>query len=703
MLKQKTLFFALLLASSVVLAAPPQDTAFFDKVSPTLWAQASANPQGEVEVIVGLQLPEAVEDQPKPFARERLLAIEAAGQAVAQEVVTLGGRVLERYSHIPAVAAVVPAVALPYLAAHPQVRHLGHNWKVRAFDAEGEALMRVPEVRQLGYTGENVGIAILDSGVNYNHSELSPGGTQPSAKTIKLWDAINNDDDPMDDNGHGTSVASVAAGKTLGVARAGRVVAVKVLDAEGSGSGTKILSGLNKVLQSIASGNPYNIKVVNMSLGGYLCADWDPVKQECRRYDVPPQPCDEVDPGTSSAFQDLRNAGVLVTVAAGNGGCTTGVAWPACLSNALAVGAVYDDTFFAIGFGEGQCTAGGCSDFLVNADDVTCYSDSGEKLDVWAPGSETMAAEMSGGSAAFHGTSAAAPYVAGVAALLSQAVPTRTSDQLFAAIRNTGKPVTDRRNNVNITRNRVDALQALQALQGSGGTSFAFTYYLTGIARWPGFPPAYWYSDVAIFNPGSSSATVKMTFLSSTTSLQPVEFTLAGKAQAAWKDVLAQAFGFSGEAVGAILVESSQPVKALARTYSQVNVQQQNGSLALGTMGQFIEGIEVGKALTANQVGYLVNLRSDPPFRTNVEFVNVGQEPAQVEVRFFTNNGTPIATVPLAIPAQRRVQQGKALPDGYQAAYAEVRVYTPGGKVIGLASVVDGNSTDPTTIPLWVP
>ncbi|KDA52882.1 hypothetical protein EG19_09280 [Thermoanaerobaculum aquaticum] len=690
MFKQKTLFFALFLASSVVLAAAPQDTAFFDKVSPTLWAQASANPQGEVEVIVGLQLPEVLEDQPKPFARERLLAIEAAGQAVAQEVVTLGGRVLERYSHIPAVAAVVPAVALPYLAAHPQVRHLGHNWKVKAFDAEGEALMRVPEVRQLGYTGENVGIAILDSGVNYNHSELSPGGTDASAKTVKLWDAINNDDDPMDDNGHGTSVASVAAGKTLGVARAGRVVAVKVLDAEGSGSGTKILSGLNKVLQSITSGNPYNIKVVNMSLGGYDDTSWPPGAGTC----------DSLDTTTFTAFQDLRNAGVLVTVAAGNGGCTTGVAWPACLSNALAVGAVYDDTFFGIGFGEGQCMAGGCTELLVNADDVTCYSDSGEKLDVWAPGSETMAAEMSGGSAAFHGTSAAAPYVAGVAALLSQAVPTRTSDQLFAAIRNTGKPVTDKRNN--ITRNRVDALQALQALQGGSGGS-AFTYYLTGIARWPGFPPAYWYSDVAVFNPGSSSATVKMTFLSSTTSLQPVEFTLAGKAQAAWKDVLAQAFGFSGEAVGAILVESSQPVKALARTYSQVNVQQQNGSLALGTMGQFIEGIEVGKALTANQVGYLVNLRSDPPFRTNVEFVNVGQQLAQVEVRFFTNNGTPITTVSLDIPAQRRVQQGRALPDGYQAAYAEVRVLTSGGKVIGIASVVDGNSTDPTTIPLWVP
>lgn len=692
MFTRKNVLLALFLASSVVLAAAPQDSTFFDKVSPTLWAQASANPQGEVEVIVGLQLPKTVAEEPKPFARERLTAIASAGDAVAKEVLTLGGRVLERYSHIPALAAVVPVAVLPHLAAHPQVRHLGHNWKVKAFDAEGEALMHVPEVRQLGYTGENVGIAVLDTGVNYNHSELAPGGTDASAKTVKLWDAVNNDDDPMDDEGHGTATASIAAGKTLGVARAGRVVAVKVLDNKGSGTGTQILSGINKVLASIANGNPYNIKALNMSLGGYDDEAWPPGSGTC----------DSLDTTTFTAFQSLRNAGVLVVVAAGNGGCTTGVAWPACLSNAMAVGAVYDDNFFMMSFGEGQCNSGGCTDLLPppSPDMVTCYSDSGEKLDVWAPGSETTAAQMSGGTAAFHGTSAAAPYVAGVAALLSQAVPNRTSDALFATIRNTGKPVKDTRNN--ITRNRVDALQALQALQG-GGSGSSFAYYLTGIARWPGFPPAFWYSDVAIFNPGSASTTVKMTFLSSTTSLQPVEFSLASKAQAAWKDVLAQAFGFSGEAVGAILVESPQPVKVLARTYSQVNVQQQNGSLALGTMGQFIEGVEVSKALTSGQVGYLVNLRSDPPFRTNVEFVNTSQELAQAEVRFFTNNGTPIATVTMDIPAQRRVQLGKALPEGYQAAYAEVRVLTSGGKVVGLASVVDGNSTDPTTIPLWVP
>lgn len=690
MLRKKTVAAMFFFSAGTLFAAAPQDTAFFEKVSPVLWAQASDSPQGEVEVIVTLQLPPIQEREALPFARERLVAIDSAGQAVSQEIAAFGGRVLERYTYIPALAAVVPVAALPYLAAHPQVRHLGHNLKVKAFDAEGEALMHVPEVRQLGWTGQNIGIAVLDSGVNYNHPELAPGGTDASAKTVKLWDAVNNDADPMDDEGHGTAVASIAAGKTLGVARNARVVAVKVLDAQGNGTGTQILSGINKILASINAGNPYNIRVANLSLGGYDDTAWPPGSGTC----------DNLDPATFSAFQSLRQAGVLVVVAAGNGGCTTGVAWPACLSNAMAVGATYDGTFFSIGFGKGQCMSGGCSELLVNADDVACYSDSGEKLDVWAPGSEALAARSSGGMQGIHGTSASAPYVSGVGALLSQAVPDRTSDALFAAIRNTGKPVTDNRNG--ITRNRVDALQALQALQG-GGSSTTYAYYLTGVARWPGYPPAYWYTDLAVFNPNTTPTSVRLTFLSSNASLTPVEFQLAARSQATWRDVLATAFGFSGQAVGAILVESSQRLKVLARTYSQVQVKQPDDTLAWGTLGQFIEGLEVTQALTPGKVGYFCNLRSDPPFRTNVEFVNLGESQIQVEVRFYTNNGTSISLLTMDVPAQRRVQVSKALPEGFQAAYAEVRVLTTGGKAIGIASVVDGNSTDPTTIPLWIP
>lgn len=658
-----------------------------EKIAPPVWQAVVQAPEGETEVIVSLGV-EPWEDA-EPFEAKRLTAIAAASDSVGQEVATLGGRVLARYIYIPALACRLPNGAIPYLARHPRVSHIGPNWKVRAFDTEGEALMQVPAVRALGVTGQGVGIAVLDTGVDYNHSELSPGGTGSAVKTVKLWDAVNNDSDPMDDEGHGTGVASVAAGKTLGVARSAQIVAVKVLDEDGNGGGDQILTGLDKVLQSINQGNPYNIRVVNLSLGGYDDTIWPPGSGTC----------DSLDPATFAAFSSLRQAGALVVVAAGNGSCTNGVAWPACLSNALAVGAVYDANIGPVAFEQAQCTGpSGCTDASTADDQIACYSDSGEKLDVWAPGGLTTAARRGGGMVAAHGTSMAAPYVSGVAGLLAQAFPTKSSDDFFAAIRNTGKPITDARNG--ITRNRVNALQAYQALQGG---AYSRSYYVTGIARWPGFPPAYWYSGLAILNPNTSQANLRLSFLSDNANLQQVTFTLAAKAQATWKDVLGEAFGFSGQAVGAILVESDQPVRVLARTYSQVQVKQANSSLAWGTMGQFIEGVELSQQLTQGKTGYFANLRSDPPFRTNVEFLNVTNASVQVEVSFYANAGTQIGTITLTVPAMRRLQQAQALPNGYAGAYAKVRVLTPGGAVIGLASVVDGNSTDPTTIPLWIP
>lgn len=675
----------LLVALAALAAATPASLSpsqALGKIAPSVW-QAVTH-KGESEVIVSLVVePRAT----SPFAAKRLSAIAESSHLVGQEVEALGGTVLARYTYIPALACRLPNGVIPYLAQHPQVSHIGPNRRVRALDAEGEALMQVPEVRALGVTGQGVGIAILDSGVDYTHPELSPEGV----KTVKLWDVVNGDDDPMDDEGHGTAVASVAAGKTLGVARSAQVVAVKVLDENGEGSGTQILTGLDKVLESLNQGNPYNIRVVNLSLGGYNDDFWPPGSGTC----------DELDTATFEAFSSLRQAGALVVVAAGNGSCTDGVAWPACLSNALAVGAVYDNNIGPTAFEKAQCTGpSGCTDLTTAADQVCCYSDSGEKLDVWAPGSETLAARKGGGLVSAHGTSIAAPYVAGVAGLLAQAFPSKSSEELYNAIRNTGKPITDPRNG--ITRNRVNALQAYQALQGQGIVYSHFSY-LTGIARWPGFPPAYWYSGVALLNPNGSQANLRLTFLSDNANLQPITFTLAAGAQATWKDVLGEAFGFSGQAAGAILVESDQSVRVLARTYSQVQVKQQDGSLAWGTMGQFIEGAASSQALAPEKIGYFANLRSDPPFRTNVEFVNLTTAPVQVEVSFYENNGAPIQTVSLNVPALRRLQQAKALPDGYAGAYAKVRVVTLGGKVIGLASVVDGNATDPTTIPLWIP
>ncbi|MBP7798720.1 MAG: S8 family serine peptidase [Thermoanaerobaculaceae bacterium] len=374
------------------------------------------------------------------------------------------GYVLRRYSELPVVHLRVPGRLLDELARNPEIAGLSPLRTAHALRKEGKALMKVPDVQAKGFTGLGIGIAVLDTGVDYTHPELAPGGTGAGVKTIKLYDAVDNDQDPRDGEGHGTAVAGIAAGSDGGVAPRSTVVAVRVLNNDGEGSSAQILAGLDAVLTSVRTGNPYNIRVLNLSLGGYD-DDWPPG----------PDTCDDLDPAFDAAFQALTEAGVLVVAAAGNGGCSRGVAWPACLSTALAVGAVYDAEICMdpipvpfmclstqMSFGEGQCMRDGCVQ-NTKADRITCYSDSGTKLGVWAPSHCAKTARKGGGyEDCFGGTSAAAPYTAGVAALLAQAYPLHGPAALRKALEQTGKARTDDRNS--ITRNRVEALAAFDFL-----------------------------------------------------------------------------------------------------------------------------------------------------------------------------------------------------------------------------------------------
>ncbi|MFZ5786561.1 MAG: S8 family peptidase, partial [Acidobacteriota bacterium] len=386
------------------------------------------------------------------------------GEDLERDLAPAGVRVVRRYSHLPIAHLAVPGDALERLARDPRVEAVSPNRLARATRTEGKALMRVPQVQAAGYNGSGVTIAVIDSGVDYTHAELSPGGSTLDAKTIKGADTVDDDGDPMDGEGHGTSVAGIAGGSTGGVAPAAKIYAVRVLDDSGSGTVSRIMAGINDVVSTVTGGNPFNIRVANLSLGGYFTDG------------VPPQPCDSEVVEFKTAFDTLLAAGVPVTVSAGNGGCTSGVSWPACVSSALAVGSVYDAYIesIAIPTFEGdesipaECAPDGCSDVgRTAADVITCYSDSGSQLDVWAPAHCASTPRLGGGNDfCFGGTSASAPYAAGVAALLSQAVPGRTGAALRDALAGTGDPVTDSRNG--ITRNRLRADSALTVLQGGG-------------------------------------------------------------------------------------------------------------------------------------------------------------------------------------------------------------------------------------------
>ncbi|MCU0291339.1 MAG: S8/S53 family peptidase [Thermoanaerobaculaceae bacterium] len=445
------------LAMSCFLAAPGARADEMAIVPPSVWSQAARSEA--VECLVVLRDVEGV----AAGQDEAAAGSQAAPLARWQ---SQGAEVARRFEHLRIVRLRVPARLLTTLATDPQVAGISPIRLARALRKEGKALMRVSGVQVKGFLGEGVGIAILDTGVDYGHPELSPGGTGPGVKTVKLFDAIDNDQDPRDKQGHGTSVAGIAAGGDGGVASRATVVAVRVLDSEGEGDSEQILAGIDAVLGSLHDGNPYNIRVLNMSLGGYG-DDWQPGSGTC----------DDVDPAFAAAFDALTRAGVLVVVASGNGGCSNGVAWPACMSNVLAVGAVYDDEICMdpipmpfgcqstrISFEASQCMDDGCSQDT-KTDRITCYTDSGSKLGVWAPSHCAKATRKGGGyEECFGGTSAAAPYTSGVAALLAQAYPRHLPSALRAALEQTGNPRLDARNN--LTRNRVDALAAFNFLAG---------------------------------------------------------------------------------------------------------------------------------------------------------------------------------------------------------------------------------------------
>jgi subtilisin family serine protease len=244
-------------------------------------------------------------------------------------------------------------------------------------------------------TGEGITIYIVDSGTNLSHEQfagralvgvdiLTPRGRDPVSP-------LSSDCD-----GHGTHVAALAAGATVGVARGATIVSVRVLDCDGEGDVSDVVTALKWIRGHHVGGRA---AVVNLSLG-----------------------VDRGDQGQSIDDQvnALLNEGVVVTIAAGNsdayGRYNSCDISPAHVPRALTVGAT-----------------------AIN-DAFTTYSGYGPCVDVLAPGGTSSAAIESawiGDAAAYEldaGTSMASPLVAGYAALLAQQQPGLCADDISDAI-----------------------------------------------------------------------------------------------------------------------------------------------------------------------------------------------------------------------------------------------------------------------------
>jgi hypothetical protein len=219
-------------------------------------------------------------------------------------------------------------------------------------------------------TGKGVRIYVIDSGVT-SVAELS-GRVENGAYNTNIATTSN------DCSGHGTSVASVAAGKTLGVAPAATIVPIRVFSCAGTGFQSYSIQALTWVINN----HPGGPGVINMSLGG------------------------DYSNAYNTAVQSAIDRGFTVVVSAGNE--TSDACWasPASARNAITVGATDRN------------------------DAMSYFSNYGSCVDILAPGESITAASMYGGQRTMQGTSFSAPMVSGAVARALERRPTMSPSQV---------------------------------------------------------------------------------------------------------------------------------------------------------------------------------------------------------------------------------------------------------------------------------
>ena len=232
---------------------------------------------------------------------------------------------------------------------------------------------------------------------------------------------------------HGTHVATIAAGddgSLRGVAREAGVIRVQVFSKFTSsywcgGYAPCVMSyGSDQVrgLEYVYSlRNTFDIAAVNMSLGGgYYSSS-----------------CDSRAPAIASIINRLTSAGIAVVIAAGNSGMNGYISYPACISNAVAVGS------------------------STKTDGLSSFSNHSPLIDLLAPGHSIMAGVPSRSYRRMSGTSMAAPHVAGAFALLKSYDPNASVSELQTALACTGEPIA----RGGVSRNRIDMRSAYQFLK----------------------------------------------------------------------------------------------------------------------------------------------------------------------------------------------------------------------------------------------
>ncbi len=288
------------------------------------------------------------------------------------------------------------------------------------------------DARFAGIDGSGYTIAVLDTGIDLDDPFFGPdtNGDGISDRIVFHYDFADNDADGSDFHNHGSNVASIAASSDstyTGMAPGANIAALKVFSNAGTGNFGDIEEALQWVVANAAA---YNIVSVNMSLS------------DLGNYSAPVQLY-----GIADELATLAAMDVVVVSASGNDfysfNSVQGVAYPSADPNSLSVGAVYEGSYSGWSYGSGAVA------FSTVADQITPFSQRDDQLsDIFAPGAPITGAGASASLVTMHGTSQAAPHIAGVIALAQELAVQElgrklTYDEIDQLLKSSGDTIID--------------------------------------------------------------------------------------------------------------------------------------------------------------------------------------------------------------------------------------------------------------------
>lgn len=384
--------------------------------------RSSLETQESIRVIVYLDL--AVQPEKPSLGRAAIAkqrrAIFEAQTRLFRDLNIAPKEVRRQFKTIPAFVMNVDRKRLDQLIRQPDVTAIIKDTVTPLVLDGTAAIIEADLMHALGWTGLGQAVAILDTGVDRDHpmfldsdgnsrvvaeacfSSNSSSSTSlcPDGTETQTGEGAGADCSGAQGCGHGTHVAGIAAGSVVthsgvtfsGVAPEADIIAIQVFSeftpSECGSSSSCVMSYTSDQVAALewlldqdeSQGGPLQVASANMSLGGGRYSS------HCDTATVAP------------AIRNLKNIGVATAIASGNSGYSDSISGPACISDAIAVGAT------------------------TNSNLVAFYTSTSETLvDLYAPGSAVFSAANGGGYVSYSGTSMATPQVAGAWAVMKQA------------------------------------------------------------------------------------------------------------------------------------------------------------------------------------------------------------------------------------------------------------------------------------------